>query len=233
MRRLCEHMTREELESDREKTEHWKEIYRRTNPWEQTLRRREKNEQSKKKLGKMETPENKMSETERGKTINVWTANIGNAWKQKSETESSKTIFVRTAKNGDAWKKSQRLKAVNWKRMKRKLKNVKRTTIANDFEENGDTTEQKIRREKVRMLRRQQGANDWTYFYSAIVDKFLKNVKDAADCVCCSCNRLMYRSTVLWLKEMTFTKLPKQTLNDVLGFRRQSADGKEWICRTC
>ena len=66
-----------------------------------------------------------------------------------------------------------------------------------------------------------------------LVSNFLKNVKDSADYVCCSCHRLMFRITVVELHEDRYPKVKPSVLKSVLSYKITSARGKEWICRTC
>ena len=73
----------------------------------------------------------------------------------------------------------------------------------------------------------------WNISEEDVILQFLKKLKDAADYVCCSCNRMMYRMSALELKEDAYTKTRPNIVSNVLRFRRTSAQGKEWICRTC
>ena len=58
-------------------------------------------------------------------------------------------------------------------------------------------------------------------------------MKDAADYVCCSCHRLMYRVSVVLFKENNYQKAPVDILKNILDFCKRSVDEKEWICKTC
>ncbi|XP_071953105.1 uncharacterized protein [Antedon mediterranea] len=66
-----------------------------------------------------------------------------------------------------------------------------------------------------------------------IVSDFLKNVKDSADYVCCSCHRMMFRITVVELHGDRYPKAKPSMLENVLSYRITSARGKQWICKTC
>ena len=67
----------------------------------------------------------------------------------------------------------------------------------------------------------------------SLVADFLNKVRDAADYVCCSCHRMMYRLGVQLLKEGNYTKASRSVLKDVLCFKIKSANDKEWICLNC
>jgi hypothetical protein len=67
----------------------------------------------------------------------------------------------------------------------------------------------------------------------AVVANFLETIKQSADFVCSSCNRLLFRTNVLLLNEAKYTNTPKVLLDMVLAHRKISAKGREWICRTC
>ena len=66
-----------------------------------------------------------------------------------------------------------------------------------------------------------------------VVADFLNKVRDAADYVCCSCHRMMYRLGVQLLKQESYTKITSSMLNDVFSHKLKSAHDKEWICRNC
>jgi hypothetical protein len=67
----------------------------------------------------------------------------------------------------------------------------------------------------------------------AVVANFLETIKQSADFVCSSCNRLLFRTNVLLLNEAKYTNTPKVLLDMVLAHRKISAKGREWICGTC
>ena len=69
----------------------------------------------------------------------------------------------------------------------------------------GETPEKKTRclnAVKQDMRKRQQYRKSVIVNDENVIQNFLRRVRDSADYICCSCNRLMYKCTVVMLKSM-------------------------------
>ena len=69
----------------------------------------------------------------------------------------------------------------------------------------------------------------------AVIHKFEHDVKTGPIYVCSCCHRLMYRKSVIQMKDTAKYKTDTDIINMVFApqFRYVSVDNKEWICKTC
>ena len=66
-----------------------------------------------------------------------------------------------------------------------------------------------------------------------VITTFHEHIRDAADYICCSCHRLLYRISVVHFDPDKYGKVSEKDLDGIRKHRKVSAKGKEWICYNC
>ena len=79
---------------------------------------------------------------------------------------------------------------------------------------------------KLRMEQRRKTANIEEALY-----KFKQHIKEFAEYVCTCCNRMLYRKSVVEVRDKMFDV--EERLRRMCLSRKTSADQNKWLCKTC
>ena len=213
--------TEEQTKQRLEKKKNAESLRRSLETEKQTKQRLEKKKNAKSLRRSLETEEQTKQRLEKKKNAE--------SLRRSLETEKQTKQRLEKKKNAESLRRSLETEEQTKERLEKKKSVESKKRISETVNQRNDRREKsRITMKNVRQVRCTTiSTND------ELVEKFLRNVKDSANYVCCSCHRLMYRITVVQLHDDSYPKAKPAMLKNVLSYRMVSAREKEWICRTC